>query len=329
MISRRKALIGSAAAIATVALATPHIAIAGWSLTPHPSRDDWAQITAAFANLRSAGRGWVEFEQLSSSTPFNLKQCVNGTLLTQADIRFAPGTMFRCDGFTGPTNAGRVAPMFDFSSGYWMGVTGQGNIAGLINGLDGSSPVGTLKPGAALLFANGDTKRVVNMATSGKFGSAAVAFVACTDIDVIDGGLGNYDETAPVLTLSSTPDWGLWSPYTTFNNMGFVADAYIRTRIHGLGRQSWSTYLRNAQNVRFEHCLMDNNGRAHVLAQASNDSVVVTGGKAYSEFASSNPIGIFESGAGDACTNLKIVGFQAGGKPVTIGAGNFSGLQVI
>jgi len=294
----------------------------GITLTPDPSGDDWAQITAAFATLRTNQRGWVEFEQ-PTATPFNIKQCVDGTFLANADIRINPGVQIRCDDFV------RNEPMFDFSNSYWFSMTGQGNIAGLISGLDGNSPVGTVKPNCAILFANGDSKRLENMATSGRFASAAVGIVNATDSDIIGGGLGNYDSSAPVLVISSNPDWGLYSPYTTFGSMGFCADIRIQTRLHGLGNQMWTTYMRNVHNIKLDHVLTDNNNHAHYLFQGQNSYVVATGGKAYAEIAPSTCQFVFECGGTDSVSNLKVIGLQPhNGLAMTNGTTNFPGLFV-
>lgn len=300
----------------------------GITLHPDPSGDDWAQITAAFATLRAAGRGWVELEQLTS-TPFNIKRCVNGTCLTNAEIRIAPGTQIRSDWFVGEGPSGKPAPMFDFSGSYWFSMSGMGNIAGLISGYDGASPAGSVLPNCAVLFANGDTKALRNIATSGQFGAAAVGIVSCNDIDIEGGGLGNYNPSSPALVVSSTPDWGLWSPYTTFQQQGFVSDIYLRTRLHGLGKQAWTTFMRNAYNVNFEHCLFDNSGRAHILAQGSSHGIVVIGGKCYSELPPTTPVlGFVECGAPDAFLYLKMLGLNLNGLAANIGNGDFTGIFV-
>ncbi len=69
----------------------------GITLNPSPTGDDWAQITAAVTTLRANKLGWIEFEQLHSDTPFNIKKSVDLTSLWAADVRFAPGTIVRCD----------------------------------------------------------------------------------------------------------------------------------------------------------------------------------------------------------------------------------------
>jgi hypothetical protein len=300
----------------------------GITLNPSPTGDDWAQITAAVTTLRANKLGWIEFEQLNSLVPFNIKKSVDLTSLWAADIRFAPGTIVRCDGFTGDGN-GRSAPMFDFSNSSLSRIIGEGNSACFLQGFDANSPVGTVKPNCAILIANGDSKRIENMCTNGQFTSAAVALVACTSIQIFGGGFGNLDATAPVLTLSSNPDWGLWSPYSKFNAMGFVADIEVNSEIHGLGKQAWTVYVRDAHNVLFRHCLLDNNNRAHVLFQGNSDGIVFDSGKGYSELGVSLA-GVVECGAPDAVRNLKMIGFTPNnGIPLTIGSGNYTGLQEI
>jgi hypothetical protein len=242
-------------------------------------------------------------------------------------VRFSPGVIVRCDGFTGD-GAGRPAPMFDFSNSQLSEIVCEGNSSCFLQGLDTSSPTGTVKPNCAILIANVDSKKIRNMCTSGQFGSAAIGIVSCADIDIIDGGLGNTDPVAPTLTISSNPDWGLWSPYSTFGGYGYVNDIYVRSRIHGLGRQNWTTYLRNANNVMFEHCLFDNNARAQILAQGSNNGIVLSSGKSYSELGV-GLTGVVECGSPDSMTNLKFIGYGNGSIPHTIGSGSFAGLQII
>lgn len=311
------------------------------TLNPSPTGDDWAQLTAAFASLRTAGGGSVTLAQ-TSSTPFNIKQCINGTSLANVDFRLEPGTTIRCDGFAGtggPSNLG--APMFDFSGSSWFSVTGLGNFAGLIEGVDGKSPAGAIEPCCAILFANGDTKRVQDIVTSGRFSSSSLSIISCSDIDIIGGEHFNYDASAPVITMSANPDWNVWSPYTALwsfvggawvmqASQGFVSDVKLRTRIHGDGRQTWSTYIRNGQNIQFDHCLMDNNSRAQILVQGSNNSnISLISGKSYSELGVAGLVGVVECNAPDVCANLKMIGFGNGGIPSTLGSGNFAGLQVI
>lgn len=300
----------------------------GITLNPDPSGDDWTQITAAMATLRANRLGWVEFEQLSSATPFNIKRSVDATGLWSASIRFAPGTIIRCDGFTGD-GTGRTAPMFDLSNSGLSELRCEGNSAAFIQGMDTNSPVGTVKPNCAILIANVDSKKLNNICTSGEFSSAAIGIVSCADIDIVEGGFGNTDPNAPVFVISSNPDYGLWSPYSTFDTYGFANDIYLRTRIHGEGRQLWTTFMRNCNNVMFNHCLFDANQRGHIIAQGTSNDIVLNGGKGYSELGVALTGAIIECGSPDAITNCKMIGFGTGGIPNTTGSGNFAGLQVL
>jgi hypothetical protein len=336
-LTRRQVILG---AVATSAIITsPRLALAGVTLTPDPSGDDWTQVTAAFSTLRSSGSGWVEFYQ-PGAVPFNLKKSVDGTGLGNADIRFSPGTTFRCDGFTGDGN-GRSAPMMDFSNSFKFSLTGEGSYAGLFVGIDGSSPSGTVIPNCPFLISNVDTKGINNLSTEGSFSSASVAIVCCSDVDVIGGAHVNRNSVAPVLMISSNPDFSLWSPYSTFPAPNtFVNDIFVRTRMHALGGQFCSIYLRNSHNIMFEHCLMDNNcsGGVQILAQTSdqstppvhavNDEISIISGKSYSELGVALGA-VVECQSPASCTNLKMVGFGNAGIPNTIGTGNFAGLQVI
>jgi hypothetical protein len=322
MISRRKLIAGSIAVIAS-----PRLAHAGVTLHPDPSGDDWAQITAALATLRANRMGWIELEQISSSVNFNIKKSVNATGLWASSIRFAPGVIVRSDGFTGD-GTGRPAPMFDFSNSELSEIICDGNSAAFIEGIDTQSPAGTVKPNCAILIANGDGKRIENMCTNGAFGSAAVGLVNCSSIQIVGGGLGSVDPATPTLVMSISPDWGLWSPYTTFGTSGICNDIRVECELHGLGRQPWTVYMRGVNNVLFEGCLCDNNARAQVLAQGTNNGVTFVSGKSYSELGV-GLTGVVECGSPDSMTNLKFIGYGNGSIPHTIGSGSFAGLQII
>lgn len=305
----------------------------GVTLYPHQSGDDWAQISSAFATMRSAGRGWVELEQLTSQ-PFNVKQCVNGTGLFNVDVRIAPGTTIRCDGFT------HSAPIFDFSSSSFFGIRGEGELAGMICGVDGASPAGTVRPTCGILIAcNGvagqgrDLKSIRQLVVTGQYTSAAIALISCNDVVWRDLNLFNYNSGAPVWILSSNPDWGIAqqpSPYTSINNQGFVADISVQNvRAHGLGTQDFTGYLRNAQNITFDHYLSDNKKTAHMLAQGYCDSITLHGGKAYSEGAPASGAIMLCDESQHSCVNHWQVGFQNPGNiPRVAGPGNFSGLRL-
>ena len=338
-ITRRKLLTSSVAAVAT--LAAPRLARAGVTLHPDPSGDDWAQFDAAMSGLRSNRLGWVEFEQLSSAVNFNLKKSVNATGLWSASLRFSPGSIVTSNGFTGD-GAGRPAPLFDFSNSQLSEIICEGNVSTFLMGFNTSSPAGTVKPNCAIMAANVDTKKIRNLCTGGQFSSAAVAFVSCSDFDIIDCGIGNSEPGSPLgngppaLILSSLPDWGLWSPYSTFASYGFVNDGYVRSRVHSiytpapwppvLPQATWTVYVRNGNNIEFDHCLFDNNNRAHMLFQGTSSNIVMDGGKGYSELGVALA-GVVESGG--TVNELKMIGVQPPpGCPRTIGSG-YSGLQII
>lgn len=308
----------------------------GITLHPDPSGDDWAQITAAFNTIRANGRGWVEFDQ-PTSAEFNIKQCVNGTNMPNADIRFAPGSAVRCDGFVGPS-PGVTAPMFDFSNSWWFGVTGMGNFAGLISGIDGRSPAGTVMPNCAILLAGGDTKRIRNITPSGSFCSASFAVINSSDIEIDGGTINNYHNTAPSLTISSRPDWGVSSPYTKFVAtpdplhpeyvpIGNCNDIKISTRIHQFSSAPFALYLRDVQHCKFDGLLLNGGSVNRAIAQGHNSNISFFGGAAGVEIDPSthNATSVMGCTSPDSCTNLRFYNFNPSGIPYKDGSGNFTG----
>lgn len=329
--TRRKFI---AALTATTVYAPAVWAAPGITLNPHPSGDDAAQLNAAFTTLRNAGRGWLDLDRLSA-TPFNIKSPVDMTHLANVELRCSPGAMVRCDGFQVDPVSGVTGPMFDMSNSYWGRIIGSGNPGLLIQGVDGNTTPGTAAPCCAVLAAYGDTKRLENIATSGKFRSCAVGLIACSESGIIGGGIGanQLGETpldVPTLVISSNFDWGIWSPFTAAPPLNTIPAQSIyldNTQVQGLGRYLWTIYLRNVHSLRMDNVLLGCTGRSGVLAQGQNNLVAITGGKMYSEFADAAPIAVFECGAGGSCTNIKSLGFGTFGLPMTLGPGNFAGLQ--
>jgi hypothetical protein len=316
----RRYIISNAAAIGTLLYAPAVWSNPSTTLNPSPTGDDAPQLNTALAAIRSAGRGTLILDQIGTA-PFNVKSCINATGLGFAEIIFTAGTLMRCDGFT------QTAPMIDLSNSYFSRISGSNNIGSIIFGLDANSPVGTVKPCCAILCAGGDSKGIRDMATSGSFASAAIAVVATSSFSLIRGGYGNYDNTSPTLTISSKPDWGLQSPFTTFVAAN-CNDIHIETEMHQFGNAPWALYLRDVHDVEFYGLLLDGGTSNRAIAQGQCGNVSFFGGASGEETLPDTATSVLTCGSPDACVNLHFYNHNPGALPYINGSGNFSGFLV-
>jgi hypothetical protein len=320
-LNRRSLLIGAASS----ALYAPTVwCMPGITLNPDPSGDDAPQINAALQTIRAAGRGWLMLEQLTNTGYFNIKDGLNATAMSYLDFRFGAGAFMFCNGFT------RNVPMIDMTNSYWSGITGTNHIGGCIFGTGSNSPAGSVTPNCGVLMANGDSKRIKDFSTAGKFQAANVAIISAADCEIDGGGHGGYHDSSPTLIISQNADWGVVSAFATITP-GPIADIRVKTRIHSFGNAPWAIYLHNTHSINFDALLVNGGINNRILAQGYVDHVTFNGGAAgaevghYPDAASS----VLTCGSPDICTNLKFINFDPGGKPYINGNGNFSGYSVI
>lgn len=252
--------------------------------------DDTAAFNAALAAIRSAGRGTL---RLASSD--YIVGAINATCIPSLEIEAESGCRLQASVQTSPY------PVLDL-------MQTRTRIIGDIQ-IVGPDTEGWTVPTAAILVCNSDRSHFDGVKTTGKFSAGALCVIAASSVNVIGGQWINRHASGPCLNISTNPDWGVNSAYGNFPQSPNAPDVYLTgTEIHGLGGswQQWTTYMRNADHVRFDGGIHDaSNGKhAHMLFQGTCDRITVDGVKFYTETGAVASY-VYEATYGDSCSHLR------------------------
>lgn len=335
-ISRRSALSGAAALAVPYIL--PRAALGAQVPRYNPADfgtigagDDTAAWQAAIdaAQARNGGRGGI-VEPDSLPYAISSLNCTNKVGLV---IDAPPGcVLYGCNQTT-------AAPILDFTSSNYCIISGVW-LAGAMPLTQTPPPV---IPKAGILLAmsqGGDSNKIVlrDVQSSNYFSSGAVCIVGTTDCQFDNCALQQMSSSAPCLMISTSPDWGISSLFKPLiANSGNVGEHTFKAcELHGghaNGTDYWTTYMRNADNVRFIGGLSDCSGRAHMLFQQNCRKVTSVGQHFYSENGHAPDYLFHAYYAADGCSDLCVVNPNEANSAYsigrTLGPGTFPNFRVL
>lgn len=182
--------------------------------------------------------------------------------------------------------------------------------------------MGANVPRAAILISGKDRYLLDNITVNGPFTSACIAIISADSVTIRDSQLMSHHPSAPCVLISNTSDWGISSRFAEIPQHAAANDVIFQGgEIHGLGRQQWTTYIRNATHIVFNGTLHDNSGSAHMLLQGTVSFLTSTGQKFYSELGT--PSGSIYECSG-TCDHVRMRNAMYWGIPATTVGATFS-----
>jgi hypothetical protein len=273
--------------------------------------NDTPAFNAALTAIRLDGRGILELR-----APLYVTDSNNATNLNNLEIYCEPGTVIEGTAMTA------AAPLLDCTKSHNVRVVG------------GDWRGGSMTK-AAFLAALGDRFFFDGVLTKGYFSSGTLCIIAASSVGVRGAQLYNQHAQSPVLNISNQGDWGISSIYDSTPYVStHVGDIkFDFCEFHALGFQRYTSYFRNANAVKFDGGVHDNNGGAngvHMLFQGTCARNTVDTLKFYKELAiAQQSLAMFECNSPDACQNLRVTNCPHDFIPnVRVGNGDWSGFEM-
>ena len=275
--------------------------------------DDTLAIQGAINAVRQDGKGVIELRRAYNFGSLNATYCSN------LEIECEIGAVHTCSALQQP------AVLLDLWRSHNV-VINRLVVTGAQPGLSG-----IVYPKAALLLGKADKVTINNLTVNGTFSSGVFCDIGTGSVSVRDSQLINWDPSAPTVSLSNQPDWGITSLFANepLSHMNMPDVFFDNTEIHQLGDAQWTTYLRNADHITFRGGLSSNRQRAHLLFQGQSKHVLCDSVKYYCELPGNAQM-LYECGGGSSVTGMVVVNPSRDGIPIlTGGTGSFPYFSVI